>query len=143
MLISSYDDKYRDDIIELVKAFHQEALKEYCSIDINSLIQAIQTYRDNAFLLIVDDKCVGILAGIITKSPINSLPVFQEVIWYVQLGHRLKGVMLFKEAQKRLKAQGVASMVMVCLGNSKHDKLVNFYERDGFVLLEQHFIKQL
>ena len=132
--------------LELVRNFHKEALSEYAlKIDEDTLIKFFDKCVDQSFLLIDEDsnKCEGLIAGIETINPVSGVRVFQEAIWYVNGPYRRYGVYLFNKAQEILKQEGFAVIVMVCLANSKTDKLFKLYERLGFVPMEHHFLRRL
>lgn len=148
MRVETYSDQYFLDVVRLVENFHQEALGEYDNLfDPNTLIETIKaqerTNAGNAFLLIVDKTCEGILFGMQFKSMINQKTIFQEVIWYVNKPFRRYGVRLLKEAEKLLKLDGVSVMIMAVLENSKTEKLKNFYERLGYKPMEVHYVRDL
>lgn len=148
MTVETYSDKYFLDVVKLVENFHQEAVGEYDNLlDINVLIQAIKNQALNnskdAFLLIVDGRCQGILFGTRYNSTLNNRVIFQEIIWYVNEPFRRYGVRLLKEVEKSLKSQGVSSMIMVYLHNSKSEKLKDFYVRLGYRPMETHLIRSL
>ncbi len=140
MLIVGYDLKYRADVVDLVSEFYNEALKDNDGgLDINTLQQTIDIYKDNAFLLIVQDKCVGLIAGLTVHSPINAEKVYQEIIWYVTKGQRRYGVYLLRQVELMLKAAGYNSVIMGCMHNSKADKIFNLYQKLGYKPIETHF----
>jgi hypothetical protein len=140
MLIVGYDLKYRADVVNLVEEFYNEALKENDGgLDINTLQQTIDIYKDNAFLLIVQDKCVGLIAGLTVHSPINADKVYQEIIWYVTKAQRRYGIYLLRQVELMLKAAGYSSVIMGCMANSKADKLFTLYQRLGYKPIETHF----
>ena len=59
MNIAGYDIKYKDDVLGLIDDFYNEALKENDGgLDLNTLHKTIEIYKDNAFLLIVEDPIV-------------------------------------------------------------------------------------
>ena len=132
--------------LELVRNFHKEALSEYAlKIDEDTLIKFFDKCVDQSFLLIDEatNKCEGLIAGIETINPVSGERVFQEAIWYVNGPYRRYGVYLFNKAQEILKQEGFAAIVMVCLANSKTDKLFKLYERLGFVPMETHWLRRL
>lgn len=144
MTIVGYDDIYKPDLIELVANFYQEALHEYSApIDEGVLLEAIEKHKAHIFLLIINDKCEGVIAGVETASPLNCDKVYQEFIWYVNQPHRLNGVRFLMEVQKMLKAQGYAQLIMALMHNSKAEKLQRLYERMGFAPFETHYLKKL
>lgn len=148
MTIEHYSEKYREDVVKLAENFHREAIHEFDEIlDPKVLMNAIMRLScensGNAFLLIEDDKCQGILAGMEYQSMMSGKRIFQEIIWYVNEPFRKHGVRLFKTAEKILKSRGVGMMVMVVMENSKTKKIKRFYERIGFKPLEVHYMRNL
>ena len=112
MKIEPYSDKYFLDVVKVVENFHREAVSEYDNIfDPQAVIEQIKMHRDKAsagiaFLLVVDNKCQGLLFGMQTLSFLNHRKIFQEIIWYVNKDFRTHGVRLLREAEKMLKSQG-------------------------------------
>ena len=146
--VETYTDRYFLDIVKLVENFHKESLGEYDEIfDPHALIQTIQAMKDtqaqNAFLLVVNGSCQGILAGAEYKSMMNGKRIFQEIIWYVNVPFRRYGVALLKHAQNILKSNGISIMIMAVMENSKTEKIKSFYERLGFKPMEVHFMKDI
>ena len=146
--IETYTDKYHQDIVNLVQNFHKEAVSAYDDLfDAMALCDRIAGLKDsqaqNAFLLIVDDVCQGLLFGIEYKSMVNNRRVFQEAIWYVNEPFRKYGVKLLRIAEKELKSRGVSIMIMAVLENSKTEKIKSFYGRLGYKPLEVHYIRSL
>lgn len=144
MNIINYDPKYKADVLNLITEFYIEALKENDGgLDIDTLHKTIEIYKDNSFLLIVEDHCVGMIAGLTAHSPINSDKVYQEIVWYVTKSQRRYGVFLLREVEKILKERGYTSVIMGCMHNSKTEKLFRLYERIGYKPLETHFRRVL
>ena len=147
MRIETYSDRYLQEVINLVENFHKEAVGEYDNVfDPNCLIETIKSQKensDNAFLLIIDDVCQGILFGSRFKSLINDGLIFQEIIWYVNKPFRKYGVYLLRECEKLLKSSGISIMIMAVLENSKTEKLKAFYQRLGFKPMETHLVRSL
>lgn len=143
--IVTYSDKYQDDVSKIIHNFYEEALNEYESFtNPEAIIDTIQSAQhENAFLLIVDGVCQGILYGVVTRSVLNGGDMFQEVIWYINKEYRNKGVNLLKETEKILKERGIISIIMVALENSMSQRLKTFYERLGFKAMETHYIRSL
>lgn len=145
MRVEVYSDKYFIDVMKIVENFHKEAVCEYESLfDPQVLIGTIKkSDPSNAFLLIVDNACQGILFGTRFDSLINKTKIFQEIIWYVNKPFRTFGVNLLREAEKILKEQGICTMIMAVLENSKTEKIKSFYERLGYKPMETHFVRTL
>lgn len=148
MIIETYSDKYYEDVVKIVDNFYKEAIQCYdAGLDKDSLANTIVNLKannaGNAFLLIVEDKCEGILAGIEAPSMLNKKRIFQEVIWYVNEPFRRYGIVLLDKVENILKTTGFDTMIMAVLENSKTDKIKMLYERMGFKPFETHYIKGL
>lgn len=143
MRIERYQPKYQQDILKLISNFYEESLSDYIKLDLTALYKTIDDLKEGAFLLIIDDKCEGALAGRQVASPISSEKVWQEVIWYINPNYRHNGVRLFNEACKILREEGYNYITMVNMENSKADKLEKFYSKLGFNKMETHWIGRL
>ena len=144
MIVERYSDKYRDDIKRVVQSFQNESLVDYwLSFDADALSKTINELKDQAFMLVMNGRCEGLLAGKKTKTPLSDDPIWHEVIWYVMPKHRKYGMALLKKAREILKSEGFKAMIMVCMHNSKTEKLFKLYNKMGFVTMETHFIGRL
>ena len=144
MQIQRYTDQYEDDLRRLVKEFQVESLAEYgMTFNEQALQTQIEALKYQAFLVILDGKAEGILAGKEVYTPSGNDRCWHEVIWFVSKGARRYGVRLLKSVRKILKAEGFTAMVMVYMHNSKTNKLGRLYERLGFRPMETNFIGRL
>ena len=145
MRIETYSDRYFGDVVKLVENFHKEAVAEYeDTFKPESVIEIIKTAdRMNAFLLIINETCQGILYGMTSKSFTSDKIIFQELIWYVNEPFRSYGVRLLRDVEKVLKVRGISIIIMAVLENSKTEKLKKFYERLGYKRMETHYIRSL
>lgn len=145
MRVETYSDQYFEDVVTLVQNFHAEAVGEYdCQFDPATVVDTITSAdKSNAFLLIIDDKCQGLLYGTRSKSFFNQGDVFQEVMWYVNPPYRRYGIKLLRMVENLLKSTRVSIMIMAVLENSKTEKLKQFYSRLGFKPMETHYMRAL
>jgi len=144
MKIERYTDQYEDDVRRLVQAFMAESLAEYgLTFSEGALQKQIDLLKGQAFVLVIDGRCQGILAGKEVYTPTGGDKVWHEVIWYVDEDHRKYGIRLLDAARGILKAEGFTSMVMVYMHNSKSDKLARLYTRLGMQPMETNYIGRL
>ena len=144
MRIERYSDQYAEDVSRLVQAFMDESLYEYgLTFNQDALNKQIAELKDQAFVLVIDDKCQGIMAGKEVYTPTGADKVWHEVIWYVDRDHRKYGLRLLEAAKAILKAEGFTALVMVYMHNSKSDKLRRLYERLGMKAMETNYIGRL
>ena len=144
MEVIKYDDKYLEDVRRLTKEFHQESLNEYgMSFDPNALDRTIDDVKASSYLMIIDDKCQGMLAGKEVKTPTSMERYWHEVVWFVNKEYRRYGVRLLNTVKEMLKADGFDSVVMIYMHNSKSEKLHDLYIRMGLKPMETHYIGRL
>ena len=144
MQIVGYDPKYDTEILELVKDFHAESLKEYdTNLDMELIKKQIRVYKDTGYLLIQENRCVGLMAGMPVNSPLSNEKVYQEIMWYIRKADRRSGVFMLREIERILKASGYAYVIMALVHNSKAMKLHKLYQRMGYKPIETHFMRRL
>jgi len=144
MRIERYSDQYENDVRWLVREFQRESLDEYgLTFNDEALIRTIKEIKDQIFILIIDDRCEGVLAGKEVQTPQSNDKCWHEVIWFVSKKHRKYGLRLLDAVKAILKAEGFTSIVMVYMHNSKSDKLHRLYTRLGYRAMETNFIGRL
>ena len=148
MQVETYTDRYYLDVVKIVENFYKEAIGEYDEFfDPDAVIEAIKKLKEhnseNAFLLIVNGSCEGLLAGMEFQSMTSGKRIFQEIIWYVNESFRSRGVALLNKVQEILKSRGISIMIMAVLENSKTEKLKALYAKMGFKPVEVHYVKVL
>lgn len=148
MRIEAYSDKYYPQVLSVIENFHAEAVGDYVGLfEPESATDTIKLFdgenASNAFLLIVDDVCQGVFAGMEYKSMTSGGRIFQEIIWYVNKDFRGQGVRFFKEVENILKSRGISLIIMAVLENSKTIKIKRLYEILGYRPMEVHYIKNL
>jgi|SRR3990167_8119103 len=148
MIIKNYSDQYREDVIRLIREFHTESLAEYDGkFSKDGLIKTIEGLQvnqaDNCFLLIDNEKAVGILAGVEIKSMWSDERFYQELVWFVDHEYRRLGALFYKSVEYTLRMRGYAAIIMAVMENSKPEKVKRFYGRIGYKHFETHFIKKL
>lgn len=148
MRVENYSENYFLDIVRLVEKFYQEHLQEiYGKIERKIIFETINKFSGenskNAFLLIVEGSCVGLLAGVEVKSELNSEKFFQEILWYIEKPYGQNFRYLIKKAQIMLQSRGFSIIIMAVMENSKSSKIEGIYKRIGFDKLETHYMRKL
>jgi len=143
-MIERYTDQYEADVHRLIKEFQDESLEEYgVSFNDRALSDQLAMHQNQTYLLIMDGKAQGILAGKEVRSPISTDRVWHEMVWFVSKKSRRYGLKLLSAVKQVLKAQGFKTIVMVYMHNSKSDKLHRLYTRLGYKAMETNFIGRL
>jgi len=130
--------------MELIADFAEESLSEYGTyLDPEQLKETFNKVLKTSFVAVVDNKVVGILAGHIVNDFCSKLPVYEEVLWYVDKEHRKYGIKLMRYVEQWCLKYNIKRITMCCMENLKAEKLKRFYERLGFQVMETRFLKEL
>ena len=133
------------DDLTIFKAFEKES--KFLDIDPE---YAKQRYEEmiksgSAAMLILEEKgeSVGGL-GLINASGIhNRHRIAVEDFWWVDPNHRGKGLDLFFAFEAWAKIHGCQQTAMVHLVDSMPERLERFYLRQGYHLVEKHYVKEI
>ena len=87
-----------------------------------------------------DGVIVGGIGGIIAPDLHSGKATLIELFWYVSPAHRKHGLKLFNEMEKYANDHNLR-WAMIHMENSMPDKLKEFYRKQGFRLLETHWIR--
>lgn len=144
MKIERYDLKYDKDIKTVFDNFYEEEIKKIdAEVDPECLANTIVQFIPNGYLMVVDEKCVGVLAGVEVTSFLNKKKIFQEIIWYINKPFRKYSIPFLRESIDMIRQAGFSSVIMGGLFSDNSDSLFRLYERLGFRALETHFIMAL
>lgn len=139
-----FEENDHNEVIRLVRMFFDASVSEYGGVLSDEKISsAIEELKDTIFVLTSDDMAVGILGGKVISGHLSDEKVFHEMIWFVDKEFRGQGTELYTYAETVLRARGVKRMIMAAMYNSKHDMVVRFYKRRGYVPMETHMIKDI
>lgn len=146
--VENYCSGYYDNCVGLIQLFHKQFLKEFDPEIHRDLVDAwIQKFSGenarNSFLLVIDGECVGIIAGIELKAPLNTKRVFQEVFWFVREPFGRYAIWFINKVRKMLKAEGYEMLMMAVLESAKARRLESIYTSLGFKKLETHYLGDL
>ena len=143
--IRPYKQGDDEDIKNLIKDFHEEALKsDGFQLDVEKYYAPwIALLKDSVFVAVKDNNVIGVLGGNIIRHHFSNELVFIEMMWYVRPEHRMCGIRLFKYVEEWCRIKGIKKMVMVYTHNIMTEKLNDFYKRMGFRPLETHMLKEL
>lgn len=95
------------------------------------------------FYLINRGHVVGGIGAIEAPSLTSGKIELIEVFWYVTPQHRRAGTSLYAAMDKYFSnSPHISRFAMIHMENSMPDKLKMFYTRQGFRLLETHWVKE-
>lgn len=95
--------------------------------------------------VVLDNKSVAFLGGILMPDINNGDLVATELFWYVHPQHRkgFWGIRLFLTFENWAKSMGAKRITMAHLINKEAETLKKFYQRRGYSPLEIHYVKHL
>lgn len=140
----------KDDITELISlfvVFHMETLKIYnVSMDSKTVEENIVNYIENhiSFVLEEEKKIVGFIFGVVAPFPLNdNVLMFIESAWFVKKEHRAHSIKLLDRVEQYCKDNKITRMIVGNTEMGNCERFKKFYERKGFKLFEQHFVKEI
>lgn len=94
------------------------------------------------FIAETDDKQIqGAIGFIISNDFHNGKKIAIETFWFVDPTYRGIGKELFNIFESTAKEMGCKKLAMIHLADSYPDSLEAFYLKNGYKLLEKHYIK--
>ena len=148
ILTTEYKPEYREQTLQLVQDFEKEFFGEFgLETNLEAFDEAIDALKGACFILLIDGKIEGALAGTIVKSFCSKGLTWHETLWYVRKKYRNPmygyGIALFEKACEALKARGVRTMMTAHLNNDIGKKMGRMYKSLGFRGFETHYIKRI
>lgn len=134
-----------DNALLLLQEFNKDSLEDLGLGLKNHFIieKLVPNCLATTLVAIEGNKLVGIISGTIAETFTNGEKVFQEIVWFVSKQYRRCGVLLLKRLEEECRNWGCKAIVMVNIVNSMPAEVGRFYERSGYKLLEQHYIKRI
>lgn len=99
----------------------------------------LQSGVGTIFLSETDGVINGGIGGIKYPEPLSGRMTAVEMFWYTAKETRGDGIKLYLKFKKWAKDNGCKRLAMIYLPCSMPDKLKQFYESEGFSLLEMHY----
>ena len=134
-------------VTEYMKQF--ESCTKHVKVDVE---HGVKTYERiirsgmGAMLVLFDDAGIEIRGGLgCIKAPDLAYPrmIAVETFWFVAPGHRGKGLSLFHAFEEWAIKNGCDACAMIHLADSYPEALERLYVRNGYELVEKHFVKEL
>jgi GNAT superfamily N-acetyltransferase len=139
-------EAHRDEIEEIVRLMVQfEQASSFVRVDYDYTVKSYHHFADRGiwFEFVLEDdtgKRIGGLGGIIGPDIHNGTMLAIETHWFVEPEHRGKGLSLLRHFEEWAEGKGYLP-VMIHLSDSYPEALKKVYERRGYRLLENHYIK--
>lgn len=136
-------------LISLFRDFYDESLKIYgIPLDEKTVGRTVVSYVSNHIVFVLEkdnEEIVGFIGGVIATFPVNDkVKMFIESGWFVEESYRRHSVNLLSGLESYCKNVGIEHILIGNTDNNgKSEQFKKFYERKGYKLFEQHFIKEL
>jgi len=142
--IKPIDQAHYKGLMKLAKAFIKESLSDYGFVfEEDKLFTTLIAVQKTSFVLLEDNKVIGVLAGTVGPNHVDSSLVYTEIIWYVTKKRRKYGLRLLKYIEKYCKKNDIPNYIVGYMGNLNSDKMQKFYEKRGFELFQVMYIKRI
>lgn len=138
-------------VVEFMTTFAEES--HWVEVDIEHATKFYETrVSDGSTIVLViekEDKIIGSFGFIIFPDLHSGKLTAVETFWFMHPKHRGKGKQLFTEFERIAVKENCKKLAMVHLvepdsKNQRLEKLIEkFYIANGYILVEQHFIKEV
>ena len=141
-----------DNVFGLTEEFHTEVMKDFdVEFDESTMRGRVKTFTDNSpdtccFVAEKDNKIIGFLGGVIMGLMFNrNVSAFIECGYFIKKEHRKSdyGLRLIRQAINYCKENKIQKFMIGNTGMVNIQRYRNFYERLGFKLFEQYFMKTI
>ncbi len=146
MTVSKLDISRIPELLEPGRAFWKEGkLPGNLNAEtfVKTLTQIVAANFGVVYAAEENGKIVGGFAGSIMTDFLSGDVVASEIFWYIEEGHRGAGLQMWAEFEKEAVKRGAKRLLMLHLMSVNSDILPRLYERRGYRLLEQTFVKEL
>ena len=135
-----------DDLSIILNEWKQTCNGSIFCLDCDPLVTAEHLSKINKlFVMIVNEKVVGLIGIQIFKNPIGNGMMANEHLWYVCKAYRGSGISLLEHGMKWATEQGCTHFMATAsnLASDLHDSICKLYEVIGMRKFETTFIKKL
>lgn len=148
--IIKYDDKYRDQVIEIAHQIHQASLYANIIMDEDKLVQelsyASHTHPSGYFrLAVLGDKVYGAFLGMISRGFFCDALIAKDMGWWVKPEHRGSpaALRLLRDFEKWAKEMGATKSMIGQTGVENIDKTTRLFEHCGYEIVGYNTSKDL
>lgn len=131
---------------EFMKAF--EEASSMVKVDVQYAHDRYQEFLESGMCKVYyaetdDGQIQGSIGFLISKDLHDGKKIAIETFWFVDPTYKGLGKELFKKFEEEAKNLGCEKLAMIHMVDSYPDTLKVFYERQGYRLLEMHYIKEI
>lgn len=135
-------------LVVLFAAFYDDSLKVYgVPLDVITVEKTVKSYINNHVVFVLeteDEEIVGFIGGVTAAYPVNEkVEIFLESGWFVLEEYRMYSIELLEWLEGYCRINKIKHLVIGNTDAGKCEQFKRFYERKGYKLFEQHFIKSV
>lgn len=146
--IETYTERHYGGLVSMVLSFREKFLKtmeiqsteEVLIQNINSIVKSTP---EHVFLLLVDGRCEGVLAGVELPMRSTKERAFQEIMFYINSPFGKHVRLFIKNVEECLQSLGFKIIIMSVVENQKTVRLKSLYEKFGYKPMETHYMRAL
>ena len=131
-------------ILEMAKKFadtspYGKYPQEYSKAE--DMVKGLLIDRNKSIVILyeVNGKPEGMIAGVLSEMMFSRENVAQELIWWVNPGHRSRKSLSLKEAYEYWAKRVGAKYISMAEPND--EKVARYYERTGYKVMERNHLK--
>lgn len=136
-------------LLPLARQFHESLLHgnlNHAPLNEAHFLKVLNTHVSGGtgFVLVAGSPIRGMICGIMFEDMSTAEPCCTEFFWYVDKNERGSiGLRLLDALEREACSRGAVRIMMAHLASEGTEKFGRIYERKGFALKEQIFVKQI
>ncbi len=141
-------NEWRSDpwIVVFMKQFEQAS--SFVKVDVQHAWKKYQVMMDSGIARVFiaegeDEKLQGAIGFLISEDLHDGKKTAVETFWFVAPEFRGIGMELFKVFEAEAIKAGCQKLAMIHMTDSYPESLQAFYTRQGYRLIEQHFVREV
>lgn len=136
-------------LLPLARRFHESLLQgnlNHAPLNEQHFLNVLNTHlgNDTGFVLVAGSPIQGMICGIMFDDMSTAEKCCMEFFWFVEPAERGSiGLRLLDALEQEARSRGAVRVLMAHLASEQTSKFARLYERRGFQLKEQIFVKFL
>jgi hypothetical protein len=133
------------ELLEMIQLFEKEGCRKYgFAFDDGYVLKNMPYFAPTSLVAVENGKVIGVMAGVVSASPLSGESVYQQVFWYMRKEYRSHSAELLERAEEFIAGTLKVRMIVMCAsGDERRQTKDRFFRRKGYKLLETHYIKNI
>lgn len=145
MIVRPVQEADFPELLELIRLFEMEGFRGYgFKMDDGYILRSMPSFAPTSLVLIEKGRVIGVMAGVVSETPVGGEKVYQQAFWYVRREYRSHSAFLLEKAEEFIAGALKVNKVMMCaFGDERRQTKDRFFRKKGYRVLETHYYKTI